>query len=229
MRDVELVLRFAAFYHNTYLNYKPPIKKFLNSDMEKYRSINNADAEELRSAFKNTLTIIKSLLDNHAFKRFYKGTKEKPNGNWEPKKFNTALYDVLMYTFARRQKNIIYQHLDMIREAFINLLSNDEEFIRVIEISTSSFDSVIKRFDKLRLAVDDIIGINKREPRCFSFKLKLELFNNDPTCRICQQHIQNIDDAAIDHIEQYWRGGKTIPENARLTHRYCNWARPKNE
>ena len=27
MRDVELVLRFAAFYHATYLNYKPPMKK----------------------------------------------------------------------------------------------------------------------------------------------------------------------------------------------------------
>jgi 5-methylcytosine-specific restriction endonuclease McrA len=29
-------------------------------------------------------------------------------------------------------------------------------------------------------------------------------------------------DADIDHIKHYWRGGKTIPENARLTHRYCN-------
>ena len=35
--------------------------------------------------------------------------------------------------------------------------------------------------------------------------------------------------AAVDHIEQYWRGGKTIPENARLTHRYCNMARPRND
>ncbi|HOO52398.1 MAG TPA: hypothetical protein PLK94_14045 [Alphaproteobacteria bacterium] len=33
----------------------------------------------------------------------------------------------------------------------------------------------------------------------------------------------------MDHIEQYWTGGKTIPENARLTHRYCNMARPRND
>ena len=26
-----------------------------------------------------------------------------------------------------------------------------------------------------------------------------------------------------------WRGGKTIPENARLTHRYCNRFRKKKE
>jgi len=34
---------------------------------------------------------------------------------------------------------------------------------------------------------------------------------------------------AVDHIEMYWKGGKTIPENARLTHRYCNWARSKKD
>jgi uncharacterized protein with ParB-like and HNH nuclease domain len=32
-----------------------------------------------------------------------------------------------------------------------------------------------------------------------------------------------------DHIKQYWTGGQTIPENARLTHRYCNTARPRKE
>lgn len=26
-----------------------------------------------------------------------------------------------------------------------------------------------------------------------------------------------IDDAAVDHVDQYWLGGKTRPENARLT------------
>jgi len=41
--------------------------------------------------------------------------------------------------------------------------------------------------------------------------------------------IRGIDDAAVDHIEQYWLGGKTIPENARLAHRYCNMARPRHD
>jgi hypothetical protein len=29
MKDIELVLRFAAFHFATYLNYKPPMRKFL--------------------------------------------------------------------------------------------------------------------------------------------------------------------------------------------------------
>ncbi len=84
-----------------------------------------------------------------------------------------------------------------------------------------------KRFDKWRLTLQGIIGIAQKEPRCFSLKLKQELYNNDPTCAICGHKIQNIDDTAIDHIKQYWTGGKTIPENARLTHRYCNWTRSR--
>lgn len=229
MRDVELVLRFAAFYHSTYLNYKPSMRKFLNTDMEKYQHIGGKDASELKAAFKNAVTIIKSLLDKHAFKRFYKGTEKDPNGSWEPKKFNASLYDILMYSFSREDKNKVYQNLDSIRESLIDLMTNDQEFVDSIELSTSSVQAVTKRFDKWRLTLQDLIGIAQKEPRCFTLKLKEDLYKNDSTCTICGQKIQNVDDAAIDHIKQYWKGGKTIPENARLTHRYCNWARPRKD
>jgi hypothetical protein len=197
--------------------------------MERYQFIKEEDAEDLKTAFKNAIAIIRSLLDTHAFKRFYKGTAKNPDGYWEPKKFNSSLYDVLMYTFAKTQKNLVYKHLDTIREAFIHLMANDREFIEAIELSTSSIQAVTKRFDKLRLTVQDIIGIARREPRCFSLSLKEELFEANPTCTICQQRIHHLDDAAIDHIEQYWQGGRTIPENARLAHRYCNWSRSRDK
>lgn len=229
MRDVELVLRFAAFYHATYLNYSPPMKKFLNEDMEKYQQISEKDATQLKIAFRNAVTIIRSLLDTHAFKRFYKGDEKNRNGHWEPKKFNASLYDILMYSFARVDKNTAYQNLDSLREALIYLMTNDKEFIDSIELSTSSIQAVTKRFDKWRHAVEDIMGIGQKEPRCFSQQLKNDLFKNNPTCAICNQSILTVDDAAVDHIEQYWQGGKTIPENARLAHRYCNWARPRKD
>lgn len=138
MKDVELVLRFAAFYHSTYLNYKPPMRKFLNNEMEKYQFINDKDKNELKIAFKNAVSIIKSLLDRNAFKRFYKGNENNPNGYWEPQRFNASLYDILMYSMSKEDKNIVYQNLDSVREALIYLMTNDEEFIKSIEISTSS-------------------------------------------------------------------------------------------
>ncbi len=222
MRDVELVLRFASFYHSTYLNYKPQMRKFLNTDMDEYQHKDEKDSIELSKAFKNAVTIIKSLLDKHAFKRFYKGDEKNPNGYWEPKKFNTSLYDILMYNFAKEDKNKVYQNLDSIREALIYLMTNDQEFVDSLELSTSGVQAVTKRFDKWRLTLQNIIEIAQKEPRCFSLKVKEELYKNDSICTICGQKIQNIDDAAINHIEQYWKGGKTIPENARLTHRDCN-------
>jgi hypothetical protein len=229
MKDIELVLRFSAFYHATYLNFKPPMKNFLNAEAERYRNISQDDAQQLRMAFKNTCQIIRSMLGKNTFKRFYKGTDKNPAGYWEPKRFNASLYDVLMYTFAREDKNIVYQHLDSIREALIYLMTENQEFIDAIELSTSSLQAVTKRFDLWRLTLQDILGIGKKEPRCFSTQLKEALFNADNACAICGQRIQEIDDSAIDHIKQYWTGGKTIPENARLVHRYCNWARSRKE
>jgi HNH endonuclease len=130
-----------------------------------------------------------------------------------------------MYTFAREDKSVIFQNLDSIREALIHLMTEDGAFIDSIELSTSAVQAVTSRFDTWRLALHEIVGISKREPRCFSRQLKEALFNSNSTCRICEQKIEEVDDAAVDHIKQYWTGGRTIPENARLTHRYCNWAR----
>lgn len=141
MKDVELVLRFAAFYHNTYLNYKPPMKKFLNLEIEKYQNIPKYEEEELENAFKNSVMIIRSLLGKKAFKRFYIGDANNKNGYWETKKFNASLYDVLMYTFAKEDKNIVYQHIDQIVEELIFLMTENQEFIDSIELSTSSIVS----------------------------------------------------------------------------------------
>lgn len=229
MKDKELVLRFCAFYHKSYLNYRAPIRNFLNVEAQEHRELSDKELAELKHAFKNACQIIRSLFDKNSFKRFYKGKDGQPNGFWEPKKFNASLFDVLMYSFAKEDKNRVYQNLDAIKEAFINLMTDDQDFVNAIELSTSSVQAVTTRFDKWRLTLQAILGVRQKEPRCFSYKLKGEMMSMNPSCAICGQCIQSIDDAAIDHIEQYWTGGKTIPENARLTHRYCNWSRPRHD
>lgn len=229
MADIELVLRFCAFYHATYLKYKPPMKKFLNNDMLMYQNISDEDAFELKEKFKNGLMIIRSMFDKNAFKRYYRGKEDSISGYWEQKKFNFSLYDILLGILCTQDRNVIYQRMDSIREGFIDLMVNDASFIDSIELSTSSVQAVVNRFDKFRFMVQELIGINTHEPRTFSMILKKELFDTNPVCAICNQQILSVDDSAVDHIEQYWKGGKTIPCNARLTHRYCNWSRPRNE
>jgi 5-methylcytosine-specific restriction endonuclease McrA len=124
-------------------------------------------------------------------------------------------------------KNQVYRHLDKLREALIHLMISNQDFIDSIELSTSSNKAVTKRFDIWRKTIEEVIGNDTVQPRVFSIELKRKLFDLNPTCLICGNAIDSIDDSAIDHIEHYWKGGKTIPENARLTHRYCNWAREK--
>lgn len=113
--------------------------------------------------------------ENLQYQRFYKGSDKNRNGNWEPKKFNASLYDILMYSFSREDKNRVYQNLDAIREALINLMTTDQEFIEAIELSTSSIQAVTKRFDKWRMSLEEVIGISQKEPRCFSLSLKKEI------------------------------------------------------
>jgi hypothetical protein len=135
----------------------------------------------------------------------------------------------MMGVFSNRDKNQVYLALDSLREGIVDLMVSNPEFVDAILFGTSEPGRVRKRFDLARMLVDDILQNHKQQPRCFSRQLKVDLFEKDPTCTICEQQIHLVDDAAVDHIKQYWKGGKTIPENARLTHRYCNLARPRKE
>jgi len=230
MQDVELVLRFAAFYHSTYLKYKGPMKSFLNQDMQNYRYITKEDADKLKAAFKNGLQIVKSLFGPHAFKRFIPGNKTKPQGGWTTSSVrNTALYDVLMGVFCLQDKNRVYAALDPLREGIIGLMVSDTDFMDSLQLFTSQESRVKLRFTTMQNCVDTTLQNYKSQPRLFSSKLKKELFEKDSSCAICHQQISDIDDAALDHIQQYGKGGQTVPENARLTHRYCNLARSRND
>ena len=227
MRDVGRVLRFAAFYFNTYLNYKSPIKEFMNLEMQKRQKISDIEAQELEKAFKNSVSCVLDVFGDNPFRRW--SIDNNNQTKQEPKKFSDSLCDILMGEFAKRDRGMITNNSDSIREALIYLSVSDNKFIDSITRATSNTKNVIARFDIWRKTLDEILAHEQKQPRCFSYNLKKELFDKDPTCQICGQRIMSIDDAAVDHIEQYWLGGKTIPENARLTHRYCNNARPRKD
>lgn len=229
MWHVELVLRYFAFYDRGYLRYKSPIKKFLNDEARDRQNISPDKETEFRKCFKNSVTLVKSLLGEKAFRRYLRGNETNKNGMWEPKKFNVSLFDILMVEFADRDHNLVMRNLDAIRESYIDMQTNDSIFIEWIYHATSSVQGVKYRFDAWRKRLDDILEADKKQKRCFTKALKDELFKKQPTCAICGQRISTVDDAAVDHIEQYWRGGKTISSNARLTHRFCNWARPRKD
>lgn len=229
MQDRELILRFFAFFHNTHLKYTPSMKHFLNKEMEKYRNLNNAEEKELRSVFKKSVRLSKTVFGDKAFRRFVAGSGKDPNGYWETRKINKGLFDIIMFGFTMYDENQIVPNADLIREELLWFMTHDLDFIDTITVTTDRKDKIHTRFDKWLSGLKEIAGTPKTEPRTFSLQYKKQLWESNFTCAICGQKIHIVDDAEVDHVEQYWRGGKTIPTNARLTHRYCNRARSRSE
>jgi 5-methylcytosine-specific restriction endonuclease McrA len=128
-----------------------------------------------------------------------------------------------LYTFSFFEKSQIIPIADSIREEFIDLIMSDQTFVQYITSSTDKAERIQYRADVWRQRLQSLVA--DKQPRGFTLELKEKLYEANPTCEICKQRIRDVDDSEVDHIEHYWRGGKTIPENARLTHRYCNRAR----
>jgi CRISPR/Cas system Type II protein with McrA/HNH and RuvC-like nuclease domain len=111
----------------------------------------------------------------------------------------------------------------------IELMINNREFIDSILIQTSNKEVLKKRFKIWFEKLDEIIGNNGYEQRTFSYQVKKELFEKNPVCAISGQRILAIEDAEVDHIVPFSKGGKTEMDNAQLVLRYFNRAKNNNE
>lgn len=216
-----MALRFFALAEKSYLNYKPSIKQFCNKYLRDNRNISSEKQRELRELFKHCVDCMYSVFGENAFRRLIPGNTKDPNGSWTTTRINMALFDIQMCGFTQYSKNQIIPKADAIREAMLNLMTSNDDFIDAILIETSAKQKLQTRFEIWFKALKDIIE-HDVSPRVFDFKTKQLLFVQDPTCKICQQQILQIDDAEVDHINPYSKGGKTILENAQIAHRYCN-------
>jgi 5-methylcytosine-specific restriction endonuclease McrA len=215
-----MILRFFALSEKTYLNYRPSYKQFCNKHLRDYQNLLPTKAEELYDRFKKCLGLCRDVFGDNAFRRFGTGDKSNPNGGWVVSRINLALFDVEMCGFVNYGKNQIAGHYDEIREALIHLCTHDDDFFRAIELQTSTREAVTLRFEKWLAVLKSIVS--DEQPRAFSYEIKKQLFGRDSKCGICGNQILLIEDAEVDHIVPFSQGGKTVIENAQITHRYCN-------
>ncbi|OYX33901.1 MAG: hypothetical protein B7Y99_06560 [Caulobacterales bacterium 32-69-10] len=224
MEDRQLILRFFAMKRNSHLNFKGGMKQFMNREMIAHRHASPTEISALKAMFESAIECAWAVFGPNAFRRWSAGDDRGPEGHWESK-LNVALWDTILYTFAFFEKRQIVPVADAIREEFLDLMSNDDTFVDYIGRTTDKPDRVRYRADTWRQRLEAAVVVPAGEVRAFSRKLKEDLHAADPTCAICSQHVHAPQDAEVDHIKHYWRGGATIPENARLTHRHCNRAR----
>lgn len=215
-----MILRFFAFYEKTYLNYKPSMKQFCNQFLSENRNLSKDKQQKFEKVFKDTISLVYSVFGDCAFRRFAKDDNSN-NFNWIKTRINMALFDIQMWGFTRYTKEQIYPHLEEIKEAMINLMVTDNKFIDSIQLKTSNLDTVMYRFKTWANILEQIIT-TKTTPRLFPYAVKKQLYDEDPTCKLCNQHIICIDDAHVDHKNPDAYGGATTIANGQIAHRWCN-------
>lgn len=224
MRDREFVLRFLAFYEKTYRKCTQGLARFLNDFYETYQNAPDNKLTEFENVFKKTMKACVTVFGENAFRL------RSQKGGWSPR-INAAVYQAISVTLTSYDLSQITRRADAIYEEYLNLLADDTKWKTCVTSKTAEYQNIQYTFNcwekRLQQAIDDA------EPndsvRIFSRELKEEMFKQSSVCQLCGNEIKLIDDAALDHEVHYWRGGKTVPDNARLVHRHCNSTRKNHE
>lgn len=227
MFDRGLILRFLAFDTIKHDKVTAGIKSFLNRFFETYKDPSDEIVADFEKRFKRAMRNSYTVFGSNAFR--LRKTDYRGGGEWAPKA-NAAIFQVISTSLAPYDTVQISQRADAIMEEYLDILS-DQQWLDSVSKSTGDAKKIKYAFDawgrRLGALMDGVEGLDNS--RIFKVQLKKELYDQDATCRICGNEIKSISDSAVDHVEQYWRGGATIPSNARLVHRSCNNARPRSE
>ncbi|MFW5869727.1 MAG: GmrSD restriction endonuclease domain-containing protein [Planctomycetota bacterium] len=226
MDDRSLVLRFLSFYERTYHKAKTGLKKFINEFFETYRDPSDEKLQEFRKVFKKAMRASVTVFGDKGF-RLRKDVKEGDGwGEWAGRP-NKAIFQVVASAFAEYDLGAITRASDAILEEYVDLVCTDERWRDCVRRATGETTRMEYAFSTWHNRLKELLSDfepNDTE-RCFSRSLKEELYHQDNTCVLCGQKIALVMDAAMDHDRHYWRGGLTVPDNARLVHRHCNLTR----
>lgn len=214
-----MILRFFALSEKTHLNYKPSMKQFCNKELRDNRDLSQEKQQEYREQFAHCVDLVKTVFGHNAFKRYQ--LDKNGNGSYG-KNLNMSLFDIQMCGFVNYSKNEILRNADNVREAMLDFMATNNDFNDSIEKSTSDKKVLQNRFKIWLDKLDEILGDESYQQRTFSYEIKKQLFDKNPVCAISGQTILAIEDAEVDHIIPYSKGGKTELENAQLVLRYFN-------
>lgn len=135
MRDRELILRFLALNFDSDA-YDPPMKAFLNKFVKKDRNLSSKESSRCEETFSTTMDLVHASIELKAFRPV--------------RVRNAAAFDAVMVGFARRLKRGPVEDVDKLRQAYRNLL-HDDDFERGRETSPTT---VVNVRERLKLAIE---------------------------------------------------------------------------
>ncbi len=224
MADRNMVLRFLAFYERHYTKAAQGLKQFLNEFFEFYKNPPETKLKEFEKQFRKAMRAALTVFGNQGFR--LRRNDDRGGGEWA-KRINASVFQVIAVSFTKYDQGQITERADSIFEEYLDL-NSDPKWAQSVSKSTGDPNNIQYTFEawnkRLASVMEGTLPTDKK--RLFSKALKMELFEQSRTCSFCGQEIKIINDAVLDHEQHYWRGGRTIPNNARLAHRLCNLKRP---
>lgn len=141
LKDMELILRFFAFYYHL-TDYRRPMKDFLNRYMAANRNLERQTEADLRGVFGKTTKVLDNVIGKRAF---------RPKGP-----VNAAVVDSVMYGIAKRlDQGEIADHEELRRR--YGALMADNDYTSAIETGTSQEANVEARMRLAQEAFADAI------------------------------------------------------------------------
>lgn len=156
IRDVrmsarECALRFCAFYLSNWKDYKNnDLDGFLNAAMQRINEMTDDARDELKSAFKKSMSASHQVLGDEAFRKRY-----RPDASKSP--ISKALFETWSVALAKlpeKQISILAQKGRAIHQKFMDILREDREFEVSISYATGVPGRVHKRFS----TIEELVG-----------------------------------------------------------------------
>lgn len=216
----EYILRFFAL--RNYLEYSLSMTKTMNDYMLKHQNDDEKEIDAAKKLFSKTIDIVKQIFGDTAF-CVYDRTKQD-----FVRKFSGPVYDSIIIACSYFDNHDLILHADEIRKQVLEIRKNNVEYQDFTYAATGSKNRVIGRITMIYNIISSIIGKSSDGDvkRLFTYDDKELLWHDNYICSYCGQQILSIDDAEVDHVKPFSKGGKTEISNAQLLHRHCN--REKN-
>jgi hypothetical protein len=153
MLDREFVTRFIAFYLNEPETYTPDLDSFLNKSMAEITNLIPEKLKKMKNDFIEAMDYSYKIWGDWAFRKVdLYPQKRKP--------INKALFEIWSVNLAKLtpgERKIILSKKEELINKFVNLMKNDDRFIRSITSGTGGKSEVIERFSKIKTLINQLI------------------------------------------------------------------------
>lgn len=154
--DQEFILRFLAFYLASYKDYKAKtLDTFLNNTMDNINKMNNQQLQKIENDFKEGIETSYQIFGEYAFRKRSKTNLERKS------QLNKALFETWMVNLCQldqSQKDIILEKKEELNNKFIDLMEEDEQFMKSISQGTGKIAQVQYRFSCIENLIKEVLS-----------------------------------------------------------------------